>query len=170
MIASFFLFCSAFIGIGSTGETPGEIHFVGDAGSPTDFIFEKWDFTKVQIPEGRIEDMMIELQINTSSIRSDWKELEKSIRKKKDYFYVKKFPTATVAIKGAEKMEDGRYRTTARLSLKGVTKPVELTFTISEEPPYRVQGEGVIQRREFKFTGGGPRDEVPIRFDVVLPE
>lgn len=169
-IVTVFIFCSAFIGIGTIGETPGEIHFIGDAGSPNDFIFEKWKFTKVDLPEGRVEAIVVELEINTSSIRTDWKELEKNIRKKKDYFYVKKFPTATVSINGAERLENNRYRTSAILTLKGVTKPVALNFTISDSPPYRIEGEGVVMRSDFKFTGGGPKEEVPIRFDVVLPD
>ncbi len=54
------------------------------------------------------------------------------------------------------------------LTLKGISQPVTLTFTISEEAPYEIHAEGVIQRRNFRFTGNGPLDEVPVKVDAVL--
>lgn len=160
---------TSFIGYDNgTIETPGTISFIGDAGSPNTFIFRKWAFTKVELPNDNFEEVNIALDINTSSLQTAWKDLEKNIRNKKDYFYVKKFPTATVSINGAKKQKDGSYITKAMLTLKGVTKPVDLQFTVSEEKPYVVKGSGVIIRQQFKFNGGGPKDEVPINFEVTL--
>ncbi|MFK7920484.1 MAG: YceI family protein [Bacteroidia bacterium] len=158
--------CSVFVGFESNGQTPGTIEFIGDAGSPTKLTFERWKFTKTLIPDGIIEAIEVSLEINTSSLQSSWKELEKSLKKKKNYFYIKKFPVAIVKIKGAQKRDDGRYQTDALLTLKGVTKVVPLTFSIEGN---HVIGEGVIMRREFNITGDGPKDEVPLSFDVYLP-
>lgn len=158
----------SFIGYESTSKTPGTISFIGEAGSPNTFIFNKWNFTEVDIPEDNIEAMKVTLEINTSSLSTGWKDLEKNIRKKKDYFYVKKFPKAIVKIDGATKIDNGTYTTDAILTLKGVTKPVTLNFEISDTPPYKVKGNGVIQRKDFKFTGDGPKWEVPVSFDAVL--
>lgn len=163
----FFAFTS--IEIGTTGETPGTIQAIGNAGSDQVFTFQKWQFTKSEMPENNIENISLEIEINTSSLTCDWKDLEQNVKKKKDYFFIKKFPKATVKIEGAEPLGDGKYRTNADLTLKGKTNPVELIFTISEEAPYQVKGEGVILRRKFGFSGNGPADEVPIMFDVVLP-
>ena len=121
------------------------------------------------MPEEDITQIQLSVSINTSSLQTEWKDLEKSIRKKDDYFYVKKFPEATVVINGAEKMEDGSYQTDAQLTLKGVTKTVPLQFTLSTEKPYTVIGSGVVKRRKFKFTGDGPKDEVPVNFEINLP-
>ncbi|MEM1120724.1 MAG: YceI family protein, partial [Bacteroidota bacterium] len=103
------------------------------------------------------------------SLTTDWKDLESNIRKKKDYFYVKKFPKATIEIDGATPTADGQYTTEAMLNLKGIRKPVTLTFTITDQAPYRVVGQGVIERKIFNFKGKGPKWEVPVNFDVVLP-
>jgi len=162
-------FSFTYVGIGITGDTPGTIQAIGNAGSDQVFTFQKWGFTSATMAEDKVENIQLEIEINTSSLTCDWKDLEKNIRKKKDYFYVKKFPRAYVSIDGAEKMEDGRYRTEAMLTLKNKTKPVELIFSISDTKPYQVQGEGIIIRQKFGFTGGGPKDEVPISFDVTLP-
>ncbi|MEM9934286.1 MAG: YceI family protein [Bacteroidota bacterium] len=157
------------IGIVSSEDTPGTIQAIGNAGSDQVFTFTKWNFTKAQLPEENMENIQLEIEINTSSLSCDWKDLEKNIKKKKDYFYVKKFPTASIAIDGATKNEDGTYTTEAMLSLRNKEKPVTLTFSVSEEKPYQVKGEGIIQRRQFGFSGNGPKDEVPVSFEVTLP-
>lgn len=161
---------SSFVGYSDLTETPGTIKFIGDAGSPNEFVFTKWQFTKFNMPNEQVEKIQLEVEINTSSLTTDWKDLEKSIRKKKDYFYVKKFPKAYITINGATLQEDGRYTTSSTLSLKGISKEVPLQFTISKEKPYVVEGSGVIKRRKFNFTGDGPKNEVPISFKVILPE
>lgn len=163
------LFLSSFIGYEKSGETPGKIEFIGDAGSPNVFVFKKWEFTRAEVPNDDMSQVKVDLSINTSSLDCDWKDLEKSVRKKKDYFYVKKFPEATVSIDEAELQSDGSYTTDAMLTLKGITKPVELNFTVSEEKPYVIKGSGIVKRKKFNFTGGGPKNEVPVNFEVTLP-
>jgi len=154
------------IEVEEAGSSPGIIQAIGDAGSPQVFTFQKWEYTKAEMPEEKIENIQLEIEINTSSLTCDWKDLQSNIRKKKDYFYVKKFPKAVISIDGAETMENGQYKTQAMLTLKKYTKPVELTFTVEGN---QVKGEGIITRQDFGFTGGGPKDEVPISFDVTLP-
>lgn len=165
------LFLSSFIAYDDgTNEAPGLIEFIGDAGSPNVFVFRKWALDEVKIPQGDLEKVQIKLTIQTGSLETQWKDLEKNIRKKKDYFYAKKFPRATVSINGAKKMKDGSYTTAAMLTLKGITKPVTLSFTASDTAPYHIKGNGIITRQNFKFTGGGPKDEVPVNFEIELPK
>lgn len=161
---------SSFVGYAPAEDTPGTITFIGEAGSPNKFTFTKWQFTEINMPNDEVEKLQLEVEINTSSLQTGWKDLEKSIRKKKDYFYVKKFPKAYINIDGATLQEDGSYQTDAQLSLKGITKTVPLTFTITKEKPYVVKGAGVVERRQFNFYGDGPKDQVPVEFEVTLPE
>lgn len=164
------LFLSSFIAYDDGAEdAPGKIEFIGDAGSPNVFVFRKWAIDDVQVPEGDLEKVKINLTIQTGSLETQWKDLEKNIRKKKDYFYAKKFPRASVSIDGAKRMEDGSYSAEAILSLKGVTRPVNISFTASETAPYQIKGSGIITRQKFKFTGSGPKDEVPVNFEITLP-
>jgi polyisoprenoid-binding protein YceI len=151
------------------GETPGTLTAIGDAGSPNVFTFERWHFSSIEMPDNDPSQIKAVIEIDISSAVCDWKDLEASIKKKKDYFFVRKFPSATVSIDGATLQEDGRYQTEALLNLKGIEKVVTLDFSITEEAPYTVIGEGVIMRREFNFKGDGPKEEVPIAFEAVLP-
>jgi len=169
LLTTCIFYLSSFVGYDTGEDTPGTIEFIGDAGSPNKFVFRKWQFTKVELPNDNFEQISIALEINTSSLQTASKDLESNIRNKKDYFYVKKFPTATVTIDGAKKQEDGSYKTNAMLSLKDKTKPVELHFTVSDKKPYVVKGSGVIIRQQFSFKGKGPKDEVPVNFEVTLP-
>jgi len=169
-ISLLILTMNSFIGYNNGQDNPpGTIECIGDAGSPNVFVFRKWAFTKMELPNDNLENIQAEIDINVTSAETKWKDLEKSVKKKKDYFYVKKFPTATINIKGAKKQADGSYTTDATLSLKGITKTVALTFTASDSKPYHIKGSGTLNRRDFKFTGDGPKDEVPVHFDFVLP-
>lgn len=164
------LFLSSFIAYDDgTTEAPGKIEFIGDAGSPNVFVFRKWAIDEVKVPEGDLEKVKISLTIQTSSLETQWKDLEKNVRKKKDYFYVKKFPRASVSIDGAKRMEDGSYSTEAMLTLKGVTRPINISFSVSKTAPYQIKGSGIITRQKFKFTDDGPKDEVPVNFEITLP-
>ncbi|MCO6480910.1 MAG: YceI family protein [Phaeodactylibacter sp.] len=146
---------------------PGTVAFIGDAGSPNTFTFENWGFTRIENPDDP-ENIQVEAVFDIRSLKCDWKELEESIRDKKDYFFVRKFPEARLFIDGATPVADGQYTTEALLTLKGVTRKVELVFTITPEAPYTVHAEGVVLRRQFKFNGKGPRNEVPVTVDAVL--
>lgn len=168
-VLSTFLLAFTQIEKGTIGDSPGTIQAIGNAGSDNIFTFQKWKFTSVEMADDQVENIKLGIEVNTSSLTCDWKDLEKNIRKKKDYFYVKKFPKAIISIDGATALEDGKYQTTAMLTLKKHTKPVELTFTISEEKPYKIKGTGMIIRQDFGFNGGGPEDEVPVMFEVELP-
>ena len=168
LVFTFFAFTS--IERSAPPSPPGVIEVIGDAGSPNIFTFRDWSITSLEIPEDKIENISLTVEIKTGSLSCSWKDLEKNVKKKKDYFHVKKFPRATISINGAEARQDGSYKTSAMLTLKGFTKPVELTFTVTESSPYKVVGEGVIQRSQFGFTGGGPKEEVPVHFEVVLPD
>jgi len=163
-------FLSSFVGFENGDfETPGTLTFIGDAGSPNLFTFNRWSIESADVPDGDFTNVKAEIVIDAGSFSADWKDLENSIRKKKDYFYVKKFPKASVKINGATLNDDGSYSTEASVTLKGKTKKVDLHFTVSETAPYQIVGGGVIQRRQFGFSGDGPKDEVPVNFDFTFP-
>lgn len=151
------------------GETPGTLTATGMTGGPSVFTFERWHFAAMSMPDDDPTQIQAIIDIDVTSAVCDWKDLEYSVKKKKDYFHVRKFPKAMVLINGASLQEDGSYITDAMLTLKSVEKPVTLTFTISDTKPYTIEGSGVINRREFRFTGDGPADEVPIAFQATLP-
>ncbi|MCB0596398.1 MAG: YceI family protein [Lewinellaceae bacterium] len=167
LIATFFFLPPETALLDELPPAPGTIEFIGDAGSPNIFTFENWGFTKVEKADDP-ENIKIEAVFDVRSLKCEWKELEQSVLKKKDYFFAKKFPEARLSIDGATATGSGEYTAEALLTLKGISKTIELVFTISEEAPYMVHAEGVVERRLFKFNGDGPKDEVPVRVDAVL--
>ncbi len=151
-------------------EAPGELTFIGNAGSDNIFTVNQWMFTRVENAD-QPEQIGITAQLSMASITCDWKDLEKSLHKKKDYFHSKKWKTATITIDGAALQEDGSYLAEALLELKGVSKKLPINFTISggtDDAPYHVNATATIKRQKWKFTGGGPADMVPVTVDADL--
>lgn len=150
-------------------EAPGEITFIGNAGSDNVFTVNNWKFDRLENLSSP-ENITVTAVLDMTSITCDWKDLEQNLHKKKDYFYSKKFSTATIQIDGAEKQEDGSYQATATLSMKGVSKELPLSFTLSGSGPYELTAQATVDRRKFKFTGNGPKDEVPVTVKATLTE
>ncbi len=161
-------FFSSFVGIRTAKEAPGKIQFTTNAGSDQLFTINEWRFTNFDLQKDAVEKMNIELTMDMGSLSCDWKDLEKSVKKKHDYFYVKNFPTAKISIKGATKKADGNYECNATLTLKSIMKPILLTFSVKEENGLHVIGTGTVNRRDFDFTGSGPQDEIPVTFDFKM--
>ena len=159
------MFFFSFIGYDDT-PPPGKIEVVSGENV---FTFNNWSFTSFSVPDGNIEMINAVVEINTTSLTCDWKDLQANIRKKKDYFYVKKFPTAKIMVNGATIMEDGSYETEAMLTLKKYTNPVKLNFKVINEDPLTIEGTGEMKRQSWGFTGGGPADIVPISFTFTHP-
>ncbi len=161
------LFCS-FIGIRDARQNPGTITFITDAGQESVFTVGNWKFLQCDIKPDAVENLQVEAEMDMSSISASWKALEKNIKKKKDYFYVKHFPTAVLRIKGATKVKGNEYTCNAILTLRDIAKPVTLIFTVSKvENGLLIKGTGTVNRRDHEFTGDGPRDLVPVNFEFV---
>ena len=152
------------------GEVPGTIEMTAKTQGETKLYFDKWQFESFSLKKGAVEKIKADVLIDTRSLSSEWTDLVKSIKKKPDYFYVKKFPTARVKVNGAQATEDGKWMTEAKVTIKDQTHLVPLTFTISEEAPYDIVGDAVILRKKFDFTGDGPKWEVPVHFEATVPE
>jgi len=151
------------------GESPGTITFIGNAGSDNLFTVNNWKFdrlTNLVDPE----NIGVTAILDMTSITCDWKDLEKNLHKKKDYFHSKKFNTAQLTIDGAEAQADGSYLAHAELSLKGISRTVPLSFTLTGDGPYELEASATIERRKFRFTGNGPKDEVPVMVKAMLKE
>jgi polyisoprenoid-binding protein YceI len=150
-------------------ETPGEITFIGNAGSDNVFTVNQWKFDRLENLDNP-ENIAVTAVLDMTSITCDWKDLEKNLHKKKDYFYSKKFNTAQLSIDGAKVQPDGSFLAAASLSMKGITKTVPVTFTLTGEGPYALTASASIMRRQFKFSGNGPKDEVPVMVKATIGE
>ena len=150
-------------------EAPGTITFIGNAGSDNLFTVNNWKFDRLANLADP-ENIEVTAILDMTSITCDWKALEKNLHKKKDYFHSKKFNTSQLTIDGAEAQDDGSYLAHAELSLKGVSRTVPISFTLTGEGPYELEASATIERRKFRFTGNGPKDEVPVMVKATLTE
>jgi len=152
------------------GEAPGLIEWTGIAGWTAKGNFTRWEFKKAKVAKGDFEDIQIEVVVDMNSVNTDNKDLESHLRQM-DYFGVKKFPLATITIDGAMKNDSGTYSAVAQFTIREITQDIPVEFTVEgEEAPYTVKGTSEINRRDFDISGDGPKNNVPLAFEVTLPE
>ncbi|MEM8584303.1 MAG: YceI family protein [Bacteroidota bacterium] len=168
-----FLFCAfsanSSMNVSFPDTPPGTITFIGDAGNPNLFTVERWKFSRVENLETPSE-IAITAVLDMRSITCDWEDLQRNLHRKKEYFNSRRHETATLSVDGAEMQEDGSYLAEAMLELKGKRKTLPISFTLSEseEGVPTVEAEAVVMRREWGFTGNGPKDEVPVTVSAEL--
>jgi len=94
-----------------------------------------------------------------------------------DFFDVERNPKISFHSTAAEIADDGAARLTGEITIKGITKPIELTGTVAEngEDPWGNQRvglevEGKIDRREFdlKWNQTLPNGNLLVANDVKL--
>ncbi len=88
----------------------------------------------------------------------------------KDWFYIESFPTATFVSKDIRALSGDNYEARGNLTLKGVEKPLSLTFSLSIDGNTALAKGGVtFSRRDFGI-GEGPDFETEdwVKFPVSV--
>jgi polyisoprenoid-binding protein YceI len=121
-----------------------------------------------------------QLSIQVASITTGQNQRDEHLRNN-DFFDAPTYPTITFASTKVEKVSDDTYRITGDLTIKDVTKPVEIDFefTGSEKDPFgntRVgfEGKTVINRKDWgvnwnaALESGGVlvSEKITLEFDV----
>jgi polyisoprenoid-binding protein YceI len=130
---------------------------------------------KITVDEKAPEKSSFEVTIKADSVFTHQKKRDDHLRSP-DFFNVKQFPTITLKSKSVKKSGD-KYDVTADLTLHGVTKLVNFTFTrmkTGKDPmgATRTGGEGhlKIKRTDFGMNfmskPGEVGDEIELMFGV----
>lgn len=99
------------------------------------------------------EQTSIRVALDIKSATTDTADVDQTLQSD-EFFDPARFPSALFVARGAKPDGDGRYLLDGQLTLKGVTKPVALPFTIEiESGVAAVRGETTINRLDF---GVGP--------------
>ncbi len=107
-------------------------------------------------------DTSVKVLINVASAGTGTADVDDAL-KSADFFNPKQFPTAQFAARGAEPGGDGKYVLNGRLTLKGVTKPIALPFSIDiQSGTATIAGETKIDRLDF---GIGPETVAGLAID-----
>ncbi|MEM9385564.1 MAG: YceI family protein [Pseudomonadota bacterium] len=94
----------------------------------------------------------------------------------RDFFYSRKFPTATFETVAIEADDDGGYRARANLTLRGETREVTMRFNFDPSSGARAKltGSVLLNRLDFGVGQGEWRDtsevadEVRVEIELVL--
>jgi cytochrome b561/polyisoprenoid-binding protein YceI len=104
----------------------------------------------------------IRIVFNMSTAATGTADVDDAL-KSADYFNPAQFPTAQYAAKGAQPAGEGKYILNGRLTLKGITKPVAVPFSIGiKGGTAEVTAETKINRLDF---GVGPQSVAGLDID-----
>ncbi|SEL65339.1 Polyisoprenoid-binding protein YceI [Pseudoxanthomonas sp. GM95] len=85
-----------------------------------------------------------------------------------DFFNVGKFAQATYKAKGFKPLGGNRYSTDGTLTLRGVSKPVTLTFQWTPGAQPTLTGKATLKRLDFGVGGGDWKDTSTIPDAVAV--
>ncbi len=138
-------------------------HIVDHAHSQINFVaearfisahghFDKWD-AEVQLDPAKIENSSFKITIEASSINTRIQRRDDHLRGK-DFFDVATYPQITLVSKKISKTGDGTYTVVGDLTLRGVTKQIEIQINqvFYEGIRGRFRATFPINRKDFGMT------------------
>lgn len=152
----------------------GRIGFsVGNSGETISGSFAKWTAKIVMDPDHpQSADLRVEIDLASASVGDAYKD---GMLPGDEFFAVAAHPKAVFTAKGAEKTGANSYRTVGTLSLKGVSKPQSIRFTLAGAGKTRkVSGSASIARGAFvvgngeSSTGLEPKVAVSFGFSATM--
>lgn len=130
-------------------------------------------FTSViRFDEDDLAASQVQITIDIASVDTQSADRDSNITTQ-DWFHVSAYPTATFQTKKITQVGEGQYLAVADLTMRGVTKEVELPFTLKIEGiSAHTQGEVTVSRTAFGIGQGQwaantvVGDDVRIFFDL----
>lgn len=121
-----------------------EARFISAHGS-----FDRWE-ADVQLDPQRIENSSLKITIEAASINTRIERRDNHLRSN-DFFAVEKYPTITFVSKKITKAGDNKYNVLGDLTIRGVTKEIEvpLTMVFYENNRGRFRGTFEVNRKDF---------------------
>ena len=147
--------------------TPDNFKFTNSyAGQP--FVGAIREFTpKIYFDPANPADGVIDVTINTQSITTNNKDWDGTI-KGGQWFSTDAFPQAHYISRDI-RAEDGKFVANGELTLKGITKPIAVTFEWQEDnSTAKFVGSATIDRREFEIGSGSWATNDSVAYEVVL--
>jgi polyisoprenoid-binding protein YceI len=132
--------------------------------------FDKWD-AEVQLDPAKIESSSFKITIEAASINTRIQRRDDHLRSK-DFFDVATYPQITLVSKKITKTGDRTYAVTGDLTLRGVTKQldVEITQVFYENNRGRFRASFRINRKafgiNFNSTMNPIEDIVQVQVDI----
>jgi polyisoprenoid-binding protein YceI len=123
----------------------------------------------IRVPDGKVENGSVEMDIDTDSIFTDTEKLTGHL-KSADFFDTQKFPKARFTSTGIKPGGEANatHTVTGNLELHGVTKSISFPAKIqANDDGISVESEFGINRKDFGILYTGKADDL-IRDDVLI--
>jgi cytochrome b561/polyisoprenoid-binding protein YceI len=154
-----------------TVQPGGRIGFsVGNDGDTISGSFSKWTAQIVMDPDHPDSaDIKVTIDMASASVGDAYKD---GMLPGDEFFGVAAHPTATFVARGAQATGPNRYRANGTLTLKGVSKPQTIRFSLSgKDATRKVSGAATVARTPFGVgngdSSGGLGPNVSITFDFT---
>lgn len=109
--------------------------------------------TQLSFDPARPEEGRLDVTIDLASAATGNSDRDTTLRTS-DFFDVARFAHARYTASGFRRLDDGQYVAEGTLELRGVRKPVTLTFQWSEGAQPVLTGRAVVRRLDFGVGGG----------------
>ncbi len=166
----------------AAGQRP---HLVDKAHSQINFVaeakfisahgyFDKWE-AEVMLDPQKVEDSTLKITIDAASINTRVQMRDNHLRSS-DFFSVEQYPQVTFVSKKISKVADRKFKVLGDLTLRGVTKEIEIPVdqVFYENNRGRFRSEFQINRRDFGITfqsNFNPiEDMVKVQFDINVQD
>ncbi len=114
--------------------------------------FDRFD-TQVSFDPARPESGHLDVTIGLASATTGNADRDSTL-KTADFFDVGKYAQARYTASGFRKLADGQYAADGTLELRGVRKPVTLTFSWTDGAQPVLAGKAVVRRLDFGVGSG----------------
>jgi polyisoprenoid-binding protein YceI len=134
--------------------------------------FDKWDAT-LTFPSTDVSTGVMDIKIQADSV-STGSGMKDGKLKSKDFFNVKDDPYITFHSDKIVQTGPATFELPGTFTIRGVSKPETLTFTLVDKATARATGEGEIKgtmafdRKEYGMNSGIPFIKVADRVEVTV--
>ncbi|HYC65777.1 MAG TPA: YceI family protein, partial [Reyranellaceae bacterium] len=120
--------------------------------------FKEWQGV-ILVDDGQIAKSRVSVTVRTASV-SMLDAQQTSMMKDPDFFHVQQFPEMTFVSRQVERTGADTLRVQGEVTLRGITRPMQLDVTVSDRKPdappgsryARFRATGKIKRSEFGMT------------------
>ena len=149
-----------------------KIDFSVKASVALEGIFEKWEAT-LTFPSTDVATGVMDIKIYADTVNTG-SGMKDSKLKSKDFFNVKEDPYITFHSIKIVQTGPATFDLPGTFTIRGVSKPETLTFTLIDKAAARAAGEGEVKgtmafdRREYGMNSGIPFIKIADRVEVTV--
>lgn len=135
-------------------------------GEAFDGRFSRFD-AKIAFDPADLAGSTFDVAIALASVDSQNSERDDTL-KTGDFFNTRAFPEATYTARSFRALGGDRYAADGTLTLRGVARPVVLTFTWTAGAPATLDGTATLDRTAFGVGGGEWEDAEAVAHEVTV--